>query len=69
MLFNEHYVYILVRYEVLTFIAPITNTAFIGQNGKTAVQVGEEELQSDYSRDKETRSAIVFYLKELIKKV
>ena len=41
--------------------------AFIGQAGKTAIQVGEERLK--WGSGKETRSAIVSHLKELIEEV
>ena len=63
------YIYILVRYEVLLFIAPITNTAFIGQADKTAIQVGEERLKSVWGSHEETRSAILSHLKKFVEEV
>ena len=43
--------------------------AFIGQAGETAIQLGEERLQSDQGSHKETRSAILSHLKEFIEEV
>ena len=59
------YIYILVRY----YCTNNKHFDFIGQAGKTAIQVGEEMLQSDWGSRKETRSAILSHLKEFIEEV